>query len=426
MTSPPKQSLPTSPQSRSAELTAEAQSPSLSWLDDELAQLDADGLRRAVATRFGPQGAMIRIQFPGDPPGGRELINFGSNDYLGLAADPRLAAAAQKAAAEEGWGAGASPLVSGHSQSHELLNRRLAEFLGTEAALVFPSGFAANTGTICALVGRGDVAFADEKNHASLIDGCRLSRAEVLIYPHCDMSALTAQLADSSTKKFRRRLIVTDTLFSMDGDLAPLGDLVELAERHRCMLMVDEAHATGVFGANGRGVAEHFGVEQQIPIRMGTLSKALGSAGGFVAGSRQLIDWLWNRARPFVFSTAHPPAIAAAAIAALGIVASEPHRRIELLSRAAELREILATRCGFPSAACAAAQIIPLVIGPADKCVAAAATLRRAGLFVPAIRPPSVLEGQSLLRVSLSFGHTAEMFDRLSGSLLSPEGVRFA
>jgi 8-amino-7-oxononanoate synthase len=396
----------------------------LSWLDDELAQLDAQGLRRRIVTRLGPQGPTIRVRSDDDPPSppgelaGRELINFGANDYLGLAADPRLAAAAASAAGEEGWGAGASPLVSGHSASHQLLQDRLAQFLGTEAALVFPSGFAANSGTISALVGRGDVILADEKNHASLIDGCRLSRAEVQIYPHCDMAALSAMLAESQMKKYRRRLIVTDTLFSMDGDLAPLADLVTLAERHAAMLMIDEAHATGVFGNSGRGIAEFFGVEQNIPIRMGTLSKAIGSAGGFVAGSRQLIDWLANRARPYIFSTAHPPAIAAAAIAALDIIRDEPKRRTELLKNATTLRETLATQCGFPSAASAAGQIIPLIIGPAEATMQLSAALRRHGLFVPGIRPPSVPEGQSLLRVSLSNSHTAAMLDQLVGAIV--------
>jgi 8-amino-7-oxononanoate synthase len=389
----------------------------LAWLDDELAQLDAQGLRRRIVTRLGPQGATIRVQSDDDPPGGRELINFGANDYLGLAADPRLAAAAEAAAREEGWGAGASPLVSGHSASHRLLEQRLAQFLGAEASLVFPSGFAANSGTVAALVGRGDVVLADEKNHASLIDGCRLSRADVRIYPHCDMAALAAILAEPEIKSCRRRLIVTDTLFSMDGDLAPLSDLVELAEQHAAMLMIDEAHATGVFGNSGRGVAEFFGIEQEIPIRMGTLSKALASAGGFVAGSRVLIDWLANRARPYIFSTAHPPAIAAAAIAALDIIRDEPHCRIELLQNAATLREKFSTTCGFPSAATAAGQIIPLVIGSAEATMQHASTLRRRGLFVPGIRPPSVPEGQSLLRVSLSYSHTAAMLDQLAVAL---------
>jgi 8-amino-7-oxononanoate synthase len=339
----------------------------------------------------------------------RSLVNFSANDYLGLAADPRLAAAALRAAAEEGWGAGASPLVTGHSRSHAELERRLAEFMRTEAALVFPSGFAANNGTIPALVGRGDVIFADEKNHASLIDGCRLSRADVQVYPHRDMARLAELLEQTADR--RRRLIVSDTLFSMDGDIAPVADLVELSRRHRAMLMIDEAHAIGVFGASGRGIAELVGVEADVPIRVGTLSKALGSAGGFVAGSRKLIDWLLNRARSYVFSTAHPPAVAAAAIAALDIVRDEPERRVTLLERAAEMRTVLKNQRW--NIGDAAGQIVPIIIGDTGATMQFAAALRERGLFVPGIRPPSVPEGQSLLRISLSYGHTPEMIEQL-------------
>ena len=218
------------------------------WLDDELRELDVRGLRRRLLTRVGTQDPIIRVANTADvgEPGSTEFVNFSANDYLSVAADPRLIAAAKEAALREGWGAGASPLITGHSESHRRLEARLAEFMGTEAALVFTSGFAANSGAIPALVVRGDVVLADEMNHASLIDGCRLSRAEVKVYPHRDMNRL-AELLDESAG-FRRRLIVSDTLFSMDGDLAPLPDLVELAERHKSMLMIDEAHAIGVFG----------------------------------------------------------------------------------------------------------------------------------------------------------------------------------
>ena len=294
----------------------------LSWIDDELAALEQQKLRRRLLTRDGPQSVRLRID-------GRELINFGSNDYLGLAADPRLAHAAAEAIEHEGFGSGASPLITGHGAAHRRLEQRLAEFEGTEAALVFSSGFAANAGTIAALVGPGDVVYCDRKNHASLFDGCRLSRADVRVYPHADCARLASLLAES--QKYRRRLIVTDGLFSMDGDLAPLAELAELAARHDAMLLVDEAHATGVFGPNGRGVSEHLGVEDGVHVRVGTLSKALGSVGGFVAGSRSLIEWLVNRARPYVFSTAGPAATAAAALAALDIVRNEPERRRRLL-----------------------------------------------------------------------------------------------
>jgi len=378
----------------------------LDWIDQELASLDRQGLRRELATRSSSQAARVTID-------GRELVNFGSNDYLALAADPRLAAAAAAAAKQEGWGSGASPLISGHGQTHQRLELRLAEFEGTEAALVFPSGFAANAGTIAALVGPGDVVFTDRKNHASLLDGCRLSRADVRAFPHGDCERLDHLLGKAS--RYRRRLITTDSLFSMDGDLAPLNELAGLAERHGAMLMIDEAHATGVFGPRGRGVAEHSGVEDRVHVRVGTLSKALGSIGGFVVGSRSLAEWLANRARPYVFSTAGPAAAAAAALAALDILRDEPHRRQGLLDRAEALRRELAGQ-GWDVGK-SASQIIPVIVGRPDRAVELAAFLRERGLFVPAIRPPTVPEGEACLRISLTFGHTQEMVSRLAEAL---------
>ena len=372
----------------------------------ELAALDERGLRRRLNAHGAAQGPTIQVA-------GRELINFGANDYLGLAADPRLGAAVKRAADEFGWGAGASPLVTGRTDLHARLEARLAEFEGTEAAILFPTGFAANVGAVTALVEPGDVVFSDQKNHASLIDGCRLSRADVQIYPHRDACHLETLLQASA--RFRRRLIVTDSLFSMDGDLAPLSALAALAERYDAMLLADEAHATGVFGEHGRGAAEAQGVEDRVPIRVGTLSKALGSAGGFVAGSRALIEWLVNRARPYVFSTASPPAVAAAALAALEIVQAEPNRRTELLARAAELRASLQEQ-GWRTGD-SASQIIPLYIGEPDRTMRLSAALRERGLFVPGIRPPSVPAGESLLRISLCYGHTPEMIERLLTAL---------
>jgi 8-amino-7-oxononanoate synthase len=293
------------------------------------------------------------------------------------------------------------------------LAQRLAEFEGTEAALVFSSGFAANAGTIAALVGPGDVVYCDRKNHASLLDGCRLSRADVRPYPHRDCGRLASLLAESV--RYRRRLITTDGLFSMDGDLAPLAELAELAERHEAMLLVDEAHATGVFGPHGRGVSEHFGVEDRVHVRIGTLSKALGCVGGFTAGSRSLIEWLVQRARPYVFSTAGPAAAAAAARAAIDAVCQEPDRRRRLLARAEELRGEL-VRQGWNIGA-SASQIIPVVVGDAERAVQISARLGECGLFVPAIRPPTVPEGEACLRISLSAGHTEEMIGALLGAL---------
>ena len=390
----------------------------LAWIDDELAALDRSGLRRRLTQRDSPQLATVHLD-------GCELVNFGSNDYLGLANDPRVAAAAREAVEREGWGSGASPLVSGRSTSHAELERRLAEFEGTEAALVFPSGFAANAGIIPALVDEPDAVFGDAKNHASLIDGCRLSRAVRFVYPHADCEALESMLRDATG--FRRRLIVTDTLFSMDGDFAPLPRLVELAETYDAMLMVDEAHATGVFGQNGRGITELLNLEHRVAIRVGTLSKALGTAGGFVCGSRALIDWLANRARTYVFSTAQPAATSAAALAALDIVQGEPHRRNELIKRANDVRlRLSATGWNITlplgeGRGEGASQIIPIRIGDANRTMQLAAQLRDAGYFIPGIRPPSVPQGESLLRLSLCYHHTPAIIDSLVDVLGKPK-----
>jgi 8-amino-7-oxononanoate synthase len=321
--------------------------------------------------------------------------------------------------------------VSGRSETHAALERKLAEFEDVEAALVFPSGFAANAGVIPALVDEGDAIFGDAKNHASLIDGCRLSKATRFVYPHRDCAALEAMLRDGA--RFRRRLIVTDSLFSMDGDLAPLAEIAELAERYDAMLMVDEAHATGVFGRSGRGIFEELCEREEtrhvhrgpLPapqpeqgegvIRVGTLSKALGSGGGFVCGSRVLIDWLANRARTYVFSTAQPPATSAAGIAAIEIVEREPERRESLFKSAAKLRARL-REDGWNTGG-SESQIIPIIIGDASRTMRLAAGLREAGFFVPGIRPPSLPEGESLLRLSLCYHHTAEMTGGLTEAL---------
>ncbi len=384
----------------------------LAWLEDELAALEERGLRRRLATRAGPQlAAEITLD-------GARYVNFSSNDYLGLAAGP-LAAAVRAALDEAGWGSGASPLVTGRATLHALLEEELAALEQTEAALLFSTGYAANVGAVAALAGKEDVVFSDAKNHASIIDGCRLSGAKVVVYPHRDAAALEALLQQAG--EFRRRLIVTDTLFSMDGDLAPMPALAELANRYGAMLMVDEAHATGVFGAGGRGVCEHFGVEEGVQVRVGTLSKALGSLGGCVAGRRSLIEWLANRARSYVFSTAPPEALAAAAREALRIVRDEPHRRRELLARAADLRERL-RRDGWNVGA-SESQIIPVIVGAPQAAMQLSAALRKQGLLVPGIRPPSVPEGESLLRISLSYAHPPEAVERLADALKELRGM---
>jgi 8-amino-7-oxononanoate synthase len=378
----------------------------LDWLDAELRSLDERDLRRRLRTHEGPQSVRLQID-------GREYVSFAANDYLALANDARIIEAAARATTQWGWGAGASPLVVGHSRAHERLEQRLVEFEGAEAALLFATGFAANLGVIAALMGEGDAIYSDALNHASIVDGCRLSRAAVHIYPHADVSRLHDLLAASV--KYRRRLIVTDSLFSMDGDMAPLAELSELAQQHDCMLMVDEAHATGIFGAQGRGIAEYLGCEDAIHIRVGTLSKGLGGVGGFVVGRRSLIDWLINRARPYVFSTALPPPAAAAACAALDVVRDEPWRRQRLLSRAAELKHRLLAQ-GWDIGA-TQSQIIPLLIGDSAQALAAADALARDAIWIPAIRPPSVPAGQARLRISLSYAHDDAMIDGLVEAL---------
>ena len=380
----------------------------LDWITDDLDALRAAGLERPHRVRSGRQGREVDLD-------GQTLLNFGSNDYLGLAGDVRLTKAASKAACAEGFGAGASPLVSGHSQAHEILERALADLLAVDAALTFPSGFAANTATIAALVGPDDVIASDARNHASIIDGCRLSRGRVGIYPHRDMAALDALLAQAGSA--RRRLIVTDTVFSMDGTVAPLADLCELARKHQAILMADEAHATGVFGVRGSGLVEETGCGDGVHVRVGTLSKALAAAGGFVAGHADMIHWLRHKARAWIFSTAHPPAVAAAATRAITLLSQEPHRRRELLVRAADFRQTLLQQ-GLDVAG-ATTQIVPIVVGAAPEAVAVSTRLAEAGLFVPAIRPPSVPEGKSLVRVSLSWHHTAADLDRLASTITS-------
>jgi len=378
----------------------------LDWLDEALVDLDRRGLRRTLENRFGSQSNRIQVK-------AQTLINFGSNDYLGLANDPAVGGAAQQATQEAGWGAGASPLVCGREFAHFELERSLADFEKTEAAMLFPTGFAANVGAITSLVGKGDVIYSDQLNHASIIDGCRLSGAAIHVYRHADVDELRRRMREGS--RFRRRLIVSESLFSMGGDFAPLANLSSLAAEFGAILMVDEAHATGVFGRRGSGVCEEVGVEGHVQIRVSTLSKALGGIGGFVAGSQRLIDWLANRARTLIYSTSAPAAVAAAAQNALQIVSYEPQRREMLRLRAQDLRKCLIRR-GFDVGK-SESQIIPLVLGDPLRTLAAADELRQMAFFVPAMRPPSVPEGQSLLRISLTYSHTEEQINHLVAAL---------
>jgi 8-amino-7-oxononanoate synthase len=381
----------------------------------ELHEADLYRVRRRIESAQGPH---IRYR-------GRDFVNFAANDYLGLAADGRLVRAARRAARRYGTGAGASPLVSGYLPPLAKLERDLARWEGTEAALVTSSGFAANLAVISALAGRDDVIFSDELNHASLIDGCRLSRAAVHVYRHRDAAHLADLLRNEGTQA-RRRLIVTDTVFSMDGDLAPLPELLDLARRHDCLLVVDEAHATGVLGATGRGATELLlppsATTSDVLVKVGTLSKALGSQGGFVCGTRRLIDYLVNRARPYVFSTALAPPAAAAARRAVALVAREPERRQHVLHLAELLRDQLRA-LGLPDTG-SRCQIVPLIVGEATAAVELSRRLEEHGLLVPAIRPPSVPGGTSRLRISLSAGHTEADVLKLVNALRTTEQAR--
>ncbi len=364
-------------------------------LADRLADLRQRGLYRRLRLVEGAQAGRVRL-------GGREVLMLSSNNYLGLANHPALTHAAQDALERFGCGAGASRLISGSMELHHELEDRLARFKHTEAALAFPTGYQANVGTLSALMGPGDTILSDALNHASIIDGCRLSRAPTLVFRHKDMDHLAELLASCSAAG--RRLIVTDSVFSMDGDIAPLVEMSRLARGYDAWLMVDEAHATGVFGPHGAGVVEELGLSSAVEVQMGTLGKALGGFGAYVAGSRHLIDWLVNRARSFVYTTALPPSVAATAIAALDIVAQEPERRCRLWDNAAFLADQLSTlgyRLGNSRS-----PILPLVIGDADQTMTLAAALLERGIFAQGIRPPTVPAGTSRLRVTPMATHT--------------------
>jgi 8-amino-7-oxononanoate synthase len=362
-----------------------------------LADLDARSRRRRLREIAGPQGSHVEVD-------GRRMLLACSNDYLGLAADPRLIQAAGEGMQRWGFGAGASRLISGSMAAHHALEAQLAAWKGSEAALLFNSGWHANVGTIAALVGPADIVYSDELNHASLIDGCRLSRATVRVYAHADAGALDGLLS-ADRARGGRRLVVTDSVFSMEGDEAPLGALVEVCERHGASLMVDEAHATGLLGPDGQGLVAELGLRDRVMVQMGTLGKALGSFGAYIAGSQTLIDWLVNRARSFVFTTALPPAVAAATGEAVRIVQSEPERRAHVLALAAELRSRLASD-GWQVLP-GRLPIIPVVIGPDDATMALAGRLAEAGILATGIRPPTVPEGTSRIRLTLTAAHSA-------------------
>ena len=366
-------------------------------LAQELQNLAARDLRRQLTeVEEVLPGGKVRV-------GGRVLLNLSSNDYLGLSQDPRLIDAAQKAAARWGVGAGASRLVAGHLALHREVEDSLAAFKGTEAAVIFSTGYMANLGVVSALVGPGDTVFCDKLNHASIYDGIKLAGANLARFPHRDLNRLENLLQKAGAG---RRLIVTDSVFSVDGDLAPLKELVELKDRYGAGLMVDEAHATGVLGPRGAGLAEELGLTPRVEVHMGTFSKALGSLGGYVAGDRRLIDYLHNRARSFIYSTAPPPPVLGAIGAALQVVAQEPGRRNYLLAEAKTFREEL-QRAGFDLLG-SETQIVPVLVGENARTLELAGRLRERGLLAVAFRPPTVTPGWARVRFSLSAAHSWE------------------
>src|SRR3989344_5657559 len=370
-------------------------------LEQELSRRRAENLYRERLVLESPQGAEVRV-------GAQTLLSFCSNDYLGLANDPRVVAAMQQGAQHYGAGAGASHLVSGHSRAHHALEEEVAGFVGAERALLFSTGYMANLGVVSALVERHDTIFEDRLNHASLIDAARLARAKVTRYPHAD----TARLAKMLQQAPQPGLVTTDAVFSMDGDIAPLAELSELAARHGARLLVDDAHGLGVLGRNGRGTLEPLGLPPAPPvILMGTLGKALGVFGAFVAGEVALIETLIQQARTYIYTTALPPAVAEAVRASLRIAREEGWRRERLNGLVRRFRDG-AERLGLhlmPSPT----PIQPVVLGTAGAAMQASRRLREQGILVPAIRPPTVPEGSARLRITFSTAHEEKHVDRL-------------
>lgn len=367
------------------------------FIATELAEIKRQGLYRQLRQVDGEQGPSILLD-------GREVLNFSSNNYLGLANHPALQTAAKEALERYGCGSGASRLISGNMTLHLELEESIAKLKGTESALVFNSGFQANVGILSTLVGERDMVFSDALNHASIIDGCRLSRAKVVVYPHCNLTHLEAALKKAPQKA--RKLIVTETVFSMDGDIAPMEEIVDLAERHGAMIMVDEAHATGVFGPNGAGVVAEMGLRERVLVQMGTLGKALGGFGAYVAGKRNLRELLINRCRSFIFTTALPPVMMAMAITAIDLLEKEPERRFTLWRNSQFLRNELKD-LGF-SLGKSSSQILPLMIGDAQDCMSFSECLLAKGVYAQGIRPPTVQPGSARLRITPMATHTDE------------------
>lgn len=372
------------------------------WIRQALDALQQAGLYNRIRTLGSAQGAWLEVD-------GRKVLNLCSNNYLGLANHPRLVAAARAAAAQYGVGPGAVRSIAGTMELHIELERRLAAFKGAEAAITFQSGFAANTATIPALVEKDDAIFSDALNHASIIDGCRLSRARVIRYAHADPHDLERVVAES-TGSYRRGLIITDGVFSMDGDIAPLDRLVAVAEKHDLLLMVDDAHGEGVMGRGGRGIVDHFGLHGRVDVEIGTLSKAFGVVGGLVAGDKTIIEWLHQRGRPFLFSSAVTPPDVAACIAAVDIL-EESTELVDRLWQNADYFKAEMGKLGFDTGQ-SVTPITPVMLGEAPLAQQFSRELYEAGVFAMAIGFPTVPEGQARIRVMISAAHSKDDLDQ--------------
>jgi glycine C-acetyltransferase len=369
----------------------------LQYLADELDSLTAQGLYRRLRVVEAEQRAHTRVD-------GRDVVNLSSNNYLGLTTHPRLRERALRAIEEFGVGSGSVRSIAGTMAIHLELERRLAEFKRTEAVVVFQSGFTANAGTVSSILTRDDIVISDELNHASIIDGCRLSRATIKVFPHKDVDAARRILQELPAGP--RKLLITDGVFSMDGDLGPLPPLCDLAEEFGCIMMVDDAHASGVFGANGRGTIDHFGVHGRVDVQVGTLSKAIGALGGYVAGSRALIEFLYHRARPFLFSTSHPPSVAASCIAALDVLLEEPQIIERLWENTRFFKEGLA-RLGFDTGI-SESPITPVIVGDGAVAMRLSDRLFEEGVFAQGIAFPTVPRGKARVRTIVTATHTRE------------------
>ena len=367
----------------------------MDFLKNQLESLRSAGMYRVLRELGGPQSTTATID-------GRKVLQFSSNNYLGLADHPRLKAAAREAVDRYGTGAGASRLVGGNLELNGQLEEKIAKLKKKERALLFSTGYMANIGTITALMEAGHGIFSDECNHASIIDGCRMAKAETRVYPHKDMDGLEDLLKGS--KHYSHRLIITDGIFSMEGDIAPLPDLVGLAKKYECTLMVDDAHATGVLGPHGGGTGEHFALKDEIDIAMGTFGKALGGFGAFVAGDDTLRDFLINKARPFIFTTGLPPAVIASGIAALEILEEEPGLRDTLWENVRFFKKKV-DALGFNTGK-STTQIIPVIVGDASLAVRMGEMLFDEGVCIQGIRPPAVPQNSSRLRITITATHT--------------------